>query len=48
MGWIYEKKGYVGYLPYAEWFCSGHYDKAYKLKNLTIDKVMEKLRVEKI
>ena len=39
-----EMKGYVGHPSYAEWFCSVHYNKAYELKDLTIDKAMKILK----
>ena len=39
-----EEKGYVGHPPYAEWFCKEHYDSAYELKDLTIDKAMKILK----
>jgi hypothetical protein len=39
-----EKKGYVGHPPYAEWFCKSHYNRAYELKDLTIDKAMKILK----
>jgi hypothetical protein len=39
-----EKQGMVGHPTYAEWFCSEHYHKAYKLKDLTIDKAMKILK----
>ncbi|MFX0188407.1 MAG: hypothetical protein ACFE8A_11815 [Candidatus Hodarchaeota archaeon] len=39
-----EREGMVGHPPYAEWFCSEHYEKAYKLKNLTIDKALKILK----
>jgi hypothetical protein len=37
--------GGVGHPPYAEWFCKKHYDKAYKLKHLTIDKALKILKI---
>ncbi|NHJ86278.1 MAG: hypothetical protein FK734_12515 [Asgard group archaeon] len=41
-----ERIGGVGHPPYAEWFCSEHYERAEDLKDLTIDKAMEILRKE--
>jgi hypothetical protein len=41
---IMKEKGMVGHPPYAEWFCSEHYDKAYELKDLTIDEAMKRLK----
>ena len=41
-----EEKGMVGHPPYAEWFCGDHYKKAVVLKDLTIDKAMEKLQLQ--
>lgn len=34
----------IGHPPYAEWFCKDHYDKAYRLKYLTIDEAMKILK----
>jgi hypothetical protein len=35
-----EENDMVGHPPYAEWFCSDHYEDAKKLKHLTIDEAM--------
>jgi len=39
-----RKEGFVGHPPYAEWFCSNHYESAKELKNLTISEALEILR----
>ena len=39
-----RKEGFVGHPPYAEWFCSNHYESAKELKNLTINEALEILR----
>lgn len=31
-------EGMVGHPPYAEWFCSEHYEKAKEVEHLSIDK----------
>ena len=38
------EKGFVGHHPDAAWFCGDHIEEARKLKNLTIDEALEKLR----
>lgn len=38
-----EKIAGVGHPPYAEWFCKDHYDRAYQLKHLSIDKAFKLL-----
>ncbi len=38
-----EEIGGVGHPPYAEWFCKEHYDRAYQLKHLPIDKAFKLL-----
>lgn len=38
-----EEIGGVGHPPYAEWFCKEHYDRAYQLKHLSIDKAFKLL-----
>ena len=39
-----EKTGSVGHPPYAEWFCSKHYQEAKELESLPINEAMEILR----
>ena len=39
-----RKEGLVGHPPYAEWFCSDHYNAAKELKELPINEAMAKLR----
>jgi len=40
-----EREGMVGHPPFAEWFCQIHYEKAFELKDLTIDEAMKLLKV---
>jgi len=40
-----EKEGMVGHPPFAEWFCKIHYEKAFGLKGLTIDKAKKQLKI---
>ncbi len=35
----------TGHPPYAEWFCSEHYEKAKELSRLTIDDALNKLKL---
>ena len=35
-----EENDMVGHPPYAEWFCKDHFEKANKLKDLSIDKAL--------
>ena len=39
-----EEKGFIGHPPYADWFCKEHYREAIKLKHLSIDNAMSKLK----
>jgi len=41
-----EEIGGVGHPPYADWFCKNHYEKAFELKHLSIDKALKILRAE--
>ena len=41
-----EKIGGVGHPPYAEWFCKKHYEKANKLKHLSIKEALNELMLE--
>jgi len=36
-----EREGMVDHPPFAEWFCKMHYEKTFKLKDVSIDKAME-------
>jgi len=40
-----EKEGMVGHPPFAEWFCEKHYEKAFELKELPIDRAMKQLQL---
>jgi hypothetical protein len=39
-----RKEGFVGHPPFAEWFCTEHYETAKVLKDLTIDEALKILR----
>jgi len=41
-----EEIGGVGHPPWAEWFCKKHYEKANKLKHLSINEALKILRSE--
>jgi hypothetical protein len=44
--WIIEmeEQNMAGHPPYAEWFCTKHYDSAKRFEHLTIDEALEILK----
>ncbi len=42
-----RKEGFVGHPPFAEWFCSDHYESAKELDHFTITEALEILRNKK-
>ena len=41
---VMRKEGFIGHPPYAEWFCSEHYESAKELTHLTIDEALKILK----